>query len=69
MRTSPDYVHAQKRDVFAMIRQLGPPSLFFTLTFDDVHCKPLLAALAQPHGVEHGIEGGDGRFSGKSHIH
>ena len=32
IRTSPDYYENMKKDLFAMIRQLGPPSFFVTFT-------------------------------------
>jgi hypothetical protein len=32
LRTSPKYLYCLCKDVFAMIKQLGPPTLFVTFT-------------------------------------
>jgi hypothetical protein len=32
VNTSPDYLNQLQKDVFAMIRQLGPPTFFVTIT-------------------------------------
>ena len=45
LRSSPQYMARAKRDVFAMLAQLGPPSWFFTLSMADYHWHGLLAGL------------------------
>ena len=35
LRNSPPYLEKRKRDVFAMIRQLGKPTWFFSLSAAD----------------------------------
>lgn len=45
----PDYVENMKKDIFAMIRQLGPPTFFVTFTSTDHLWQPLCNALEHLH--------------------
>ena len=45
IRNSPQYWENQKRDVFAMIRQLGIPTLFLSLSANDLYWEELIIAL------------------------
>lgn len=45
LRTSPDYKAAMKRDLFAMIKQLGKPAWFVTLTSADSRWTELMQML------------------------
>ena len=47
IRNSPQYWENQKRDVFAMIRQLGIPTLFLSLSANDLHWAELIIALGK----------------------
>lgn len=47
LRTSPDYYDQLKKSVFAMLRQLGTPTWFFTFSAADLHWYDLLVALAK----------------------
>ena len=47
IRISPDYIHSLKKNVFTMIRQLGPPTFFVTFTSAEQNWDPLLSALEQ----------------------
>ena len=47
IRNSPQYWENQKREVFAMIRQLGLPTLFISLSANDLHWPELLIALGK----------------------
>lgn len=47
LRTSPDYYDKLKKSVFAMIRQLGTPTWFFTFSCADLHWPELISALCQ----------------------
>ena len=47
LRTSPDYYDQLKKSVFAMMRQLGTPTWFFTFSAADLHWYDLIAALAK----------------------
>jgi hypothetical protein len=46
---SPDYLQKNKKTIFAMIRQLGPPTFFITFTSAKHHCDPLVAAVSDLH--------------------
>jgi hypothetical protein len=47
--TSPDYLQQNKKNIFAMIWQLGPPTFFVTFTSVE-HCwDPLVAAISNLH--------------------
>jgi hypothetical protein len=49
IRISPDYLQQNKKTIFAMIRQLGPPTFFITFTSAE-HCwDPLVAAVSDLH--------------------
>ena len=50
IRTSPDYFETIRKDVFAMIRQLGPPTLFVTFTSAEHLWSPLISALQKRDG-------------------
>ena len=45
LRTSPDYIEGLRKNLFAMIRQLGPPTFFIILTSAEHLWTPLLEAL------------------------
>ena len=47
IRNSPQYWENQKKEVFAMIRQLGLPTLFISLSANDLHWPELLIALGK----------------------
>ena len=47
IRNSPQYWENQKKEVFAMIRQLGLPSLFISLSANDLHWPELIIALGK----------------------
>ena len=44
--TSPDYLQQNKKTIFAMIRQLGPPTFFITFTSVENHWDPLVAMVS-----------------------
>ena len=46
-RGSPPYWENAKKDLFAMLRQLGLPSIFITLSAAETHWTPLLKSLAK----------------------
>ncbi|MCO5599964.1 hypothetical protein L7F22_054071 [Adiantum nelumboides] len=46
LRTSPDYKTKLKKNIFAMIRQLGPPTFFVTLSCAEKRWQPLKQCLA-----------------------
>jgi len=47
IRGSPPYFEQRKRDLFAMIRQLGLPTWFVSLSAADIHWTDLLQCLAK----------------------
>ena len=47
IRNSPQYWENQKKEVFAMIRQLGLPTLFISLSANDLHWPELIIALGK----------------------
>ena len=47
IRNSPQYWENQKKEVFAMIRQLGLPTLFLSLSANDLHWPELIIALGK----------------------
>ena len=47
IRNSPQYWEHQKKEVFAMIRQLGLPTLFISLSANDLHWPELIIALGK----------------------
>ena len=47
IRNSPQYWENQKKEVFAMIRQLGLPTLFMSLSANDLHWTELIIALGK----------------------
>ena len=47
IRNSPQYWENQKREVFAMIRQLGLPTLFISLSANDLHWSELIITLGK----------------------
>ena len=47
IRNSPQYWENQKKEVFAMIRQLGLPTLFLSLSANDLHWSELIIALGK----------------------
>lgn len=47
LRSSPPYWESAKRDVFAMIRQLGLPTWFISLSAAETHWHELLSALGK----------------------
>jgi hypothetical protein len=49
IRKSPDYLQQNKKNIFAMIRQLGPPKFFVTFTSGE-HCwDPLVVTVSDLH--------------------
>ena len=51
LRNSPAYLASKKKDVFAMIRQLGLPTWFMSLSSADTRWSFLLKALSQLDGI------------------
>jgi hypothetical protein len=49
IRTSPDYLQQNKRNIFAMIRQLGPPTFFITFTSAEHYLDPLVVVVSELH--------------------
>ena len=47
IRNSPQYWEHQKKEVFAMIRQLGIPTLFVSLSANDLHWSELIITLGK----------------------
>ena len=47
IRNSPQYWENQKKEVFAMIRQLGIPTLFMSLSANDLYWKELISTLGR----------------------
>ena len=47
IRISPDYLQQIKKNTFAMIRQLGPPTFFVTFTSAEHRWTPLVNALSE----------------------
>ena len=47
IRNSPQYWEQQKKEVFAMIRQLGIPTLFLSFSANDLHWSELLVTLGK----------------------
>ena len=47
IRNSPQYWENQKKEVFSMIRQLGLPTLFMSLSANDLHWSELLLTLGK----------------------
>ena len=47
IRNSPQYWENQKKEVFAMIRQLGLPTLFLSLSANDLHWPELIITLGK----------------------
>lgn len=45
LRNSPAYLETRKKDVFAMIRQLGLPTWFMSLSAADTRWNDLIRAL------------------------
>jgi len=45
MRCSPAYWEAKKKEVMALLRQLGKPTFFLTLTANEKRCPELLQVL------------------------
>jgi hypothetical protein len=46
IRISPDYLQQNKKTIFAMIRQLGPPTFFITFTSAEHRWDPLVATVS-----------------------
>ena len=51
IRISPDYSQQLKKNVFAMIRQLGPPTFFITFTSAEQNWDPLIQTLQELHNL------------------
>ena len=47
IRNSPQYWEHQKKEVFAMIRQLGIPTLFLSFSANDLHWSELIITLGK----------------------
>jgi hypothetical protein len=51
LRGTPDFWDDAKKDLFAMLRQLGQPSFFYTFSSADTHWPDLLRCLwTNKHG-------------------
>jgi hypothetical protein len=46
IRISPDYLQQNKKTIFAMIRQFGPPTFFITFTSAEHPWDPLVAMVS-----------------------
>ncbi|XP_059077054.1 uncharacterized protein LOC131876217 [Cryptomeria japonica] len=51
IRISLDYIHQLKKNVFAMIRQLGPPTFFLTFTSAEQNWNALTSTLQELHNM------------------
>ena len=51
IRGSPAYWNTAKLDLFAMIKDLGPPTWFLTLSANDMNWKDLLSVLCKVEGL------------------
>jgi hypothetical protein len=49
LRTLPNYLEGLRKNLFAMIKQLGPPTFFVTLTSAENLWEPLIKALHSLH--------------------
>jgi len=49
LHTSPNYLESLQKKLFAMIRQVGPPTLFVTFTSIEKSWDPLIKALHTLH--------------------
>ena len=47
IRTSPDYHQQIRKNIYAMIRQLGPPTFFISFSSAENHLHPLVNTLKQ----------------------
>lgn len=65
IRSSPDFKQNCKRDLFAMIRQLGPPTFFLTLSAADTRWKELIGIL---YRIKTGDEFNDAVFAEMSSL-
>ena len=52
IHTSPNYLQQNKKTIFAMIRQLGPPTFFITFTSAEHYWHPLVAAVSDWRNVK-----------------
>jgi hypothetical protein len=51
IRTSPDYLDRLRKNVFAMIRQLGPPAFFVTFTIGVNNWPELVQTLEELYAI------------------
>jgi hypothetical protein len=49
IRISPNYLQQNKKTIFAMIRQLGPPTFFITFTSVENCWDPLVVVVFDLH--------------------
>ncbi|XP_060561861.1 uncharacterized protein LOC132721554 [Ruditapes philippinarum] len=56
LRNSPAYLETRKKDVFAMIRQLGLPTWFMSLSSADTRWIDLLKVLSKLNNIEYSEE-------------
>jgi hypothetical protein len=49
IRISPDFLQHMKKNIFAMIRQLGPPNFFVTFASAEHRWNPLVTTLTELH--------------------
>ena len=56
LQTSPDYKNKLKKNIFAMIRQLGPPTLFSTFFAAERQWPNLITCLLKLHNQAKGKE-------------
>merc|ERR1712239_23799 len=47
VRGTTPYFEAKKKDLFAMIRQIGPPNIFFTKSVHETSMLPLIKSLQE----------------------
>ena len=53
MRGTASYWNVTKNDLFSMIKSLGPPTWFITLSANDLNWTGLLIILCQQAGLPH----------------
>ena len=63
MKGTTAYWQRAKMDLLAMFRTLGPPTLFITLTADDMNWPDLLYVLAKRGGMDISMEDVDSMSS------
>merc|ERR1712177_149070 len=51
VRGTTPYFEAKKKDLFAMIRQIGPPNIFFTKSVHETSMLPLIKSLQEKNKI------------------